>query len=36
MGFTQSCFIRKNNEELCDYSVSEFHKATVAELIEHF
>ncbi len=25
-----------NNEELCDYSVSEFHKATVAELIEHF
>ena len=25
-----------NNEEWCDYSVSEFHKATVAELIEHF
>ena len=25
-----------NSEEWCDYSVSEFHKATVAELIEHF
>ena len=25
-----------NSEEWCDYSVSEFHKATVAELIDHF
>ena len=25
-----------NSEEWCDYSVSEFHKATVEELIEHF
>ena len=25
-----------NSEDWCDYSVSEFHKATVAELIEHF
>ena len=25
-----------NSDDWCDYSVSEFHKATVAELIEHF
>ena len=25
-----------NSYDWCDYSVSEFHKATVAELIEHF
>ena len=25
-----------NSEDWWDYSVSEFHKATVAELIEHF